>query len=62
MLKLPLRGTSWDPFGRKSPPAALVGPGALGSLKHDEELPLVEVNGEHGEVELREEGAPVEQC
>mgnify|MGYP007043956250 CR=1 FL=1 len=52
MLKLPLRGTSWDPFGRKSPPAALVAPGALGALKHDEALPLVEVNGEHGEVEL----------
>ena len=56
MLKLPLRGTSWDPFGRKSPPAVLVAPGALGALKHDEALPLVEVNGEHGEVELGEEG------
>ena len=43
-------------LGEEVPSGGVGGAGALGALEHDEALPLVEVGGERGEVELGEEG------
>ena len=43
-------------LGEEVPSGSVGGAGALGALEHDEALPLVEVGGERGEVELGEEG------
>src|SRR5688572_3310314 len=44
-------------LGEEVPCGSVVRAGASGALEHHQALPLVEVGGERGEVELGEEGA-----